>query len=102
MALDEALAGAAAGVAGTVLGFPLDTLKARLQTGRASGGALGTAVAIARSEGARGFYRGIASPLVSMTFLNTLCFQVCARRGQRVRVRVLAPPTCGTLHLGRL
>jgi hypothetical protein len=70
----EGAAGAAAGVAGTLLGFPLDTVKAQLQTGR-SVGAMACVRTIARTEGLRGFYRGVASPLISMTMLNTLCFE---------------------------
>ena len=74
-ALDEAVAGAAAGVAGCLLGFPLDTVKARLQTGH--GATVGGVVRAISKEGSygRGFYRGFASPLISMTVLNTLSFR---------------------------
>lgn len=74
-ALDEAIAGAAAGVAGTLLGFPLDTVKARLQCGNARNSVSSVVRSIAAADGARGFYRGVASPLLSMTLLNTLSFR---------------------------
>ena len=76
-ALDEAVAGAAAGVAGCLLGFPLDTVKTRLQTqSQGSARSVGSVIrSIAQKEGAKGFYRGFTSPLLSMTVLNTLSFR---------------------------
>jgi solute carrier family 25 carnitine/acylcarnitine transporter 20/29 len=89
-ALNEAIAGAAAGVAGCVLGFPLDTIKARLQTSHGSGGVASIVRSIAAADGARGFYRGIASPMLSMTVLNTLSFRSWAA----------ARELCGLPHAG--
>ena len=53
-ALDEAVAGAAAGVAGCLLGFPLDTVKTRLQTQtQGSARSVGSVIrSIAQKEGA--------------------------------------------------
>jgi solute carrier family 25 carnitine/acylcarnitine transporter 20/29 len=96
-AFEEAAAGAAAGVAGTVLGYPLDTVKARLQVGRSSAGALACVRKIAAQDGVRGFYRGIAAPLLSMTFLNTMCFQSYAYS----RTLVGLPPTVPPSERGR-
>ena len=89
---EEAAAGAAAGVAGTVLGFPLDTVKARLQCGRNSG-AWQCVREVATREGVRGFYRGVASPLFSMTLLNTLCFQSYSLTRQLVALPPVPPPS---------
>ncbi len=72
----EAVAGAAAGVTGTLLGFPLDTLKSRMQSAGSSGGLLHNAAAVARSGTV---YRGVSSPLLSMTLLNTISFATYAR-----------------------
>jgi hypothetical protein len=88
---EEAAAGAAAGIAGTLLGFPLDTVKARLQTG-ASSSALSCVRGIAQREGFRGFYRGVASPLLSCTVLNTLAFQTYALTRTLVALPPVAPP----------
>jgi solute carrier family 25 carnitine/acylcarnitine transporter 20/29 len=92
-AFEEAAAGAAAGVAGTVLGYPLDTVKARLQVGRSSAGALACVRKIAAQDGMRGFYRGIAAPLLSMTFLNTMCFQSYAYSRTLVGLPPVVPPS---------
>jgi len=75
-AMDEAIAGATAGVVGTTLGYPLDSIKTRMQAGASSKGIVAR---IFREEGVRGFYRGVASPLAALTILNTLNFSTYAR-----------------------
>ena len=70
---EEVLAGCSAGVVGTVLGYPLDSLKTRMQTSGQTG-LLSTLRQAVVSEGLLGLYRGIASPLLSLTLLNTLNF----------------------------
>jgi hypothetical protein len=74
--MEHAVAGAFAGVVGTVLGSPLDTIKTRLQAQAAgsSSSMLPVARHIYRHEGLRGFYRGLAPPLAALTVLNTLSF----------------------------
>lgn len=71
---EEALGGLAAGIVGTVLGFPLDLVKTRMQTGTVSGGMIGAASHIVRTEGLRSLYKGIAPPLVSLSIVNTVSF----------------------------
>eukprot|EP01094_Clydonella_sp_ATCC50884_P021506 TRINITY_DN4759_c0_g1_i3.p1 TRINITY_DN4759_c0_g1~~TRINITY_DN4759_c0_g1_i3.p1 ORF type:complete len:389 (-),score=91.20 TRINITY_DN4759_c0_g1_i3:50-1216(-) len=77
-------AGAFAGVVGTVLGFPFDTVKARMQAMEASNrtGALKCTSDILRREGALAFYRGMASPLTSLVILNSLNFGFYAKTTQ--------------------
>lgn len=70
---EEVLGGLAAGVVGTVLGFPLDLIKTRMQTGSA-GGVISIAADIVRSEGFLALYKGIAPPLISLSIINTLSF----------------------------
>lgn len=71
----EVLSGAAAGVTGTLIGFPLDTIKARLQTSHGAGvGALATALAILRTEGASAFFKGVPAPMISLVLLNVTSF----------------------------
>jgi solute carrier family 25 carnitine/acylcarnitine transporter 20/29 len=73
---DETVAGCAAGVVGTLLGFPLDNIKTRMQTQStaAYSSVAQSARTIANTEGFMGFYRGIAAPLSALTILNTLNF----------------------------
>ena len=68
----ESVAGASAGVVGTVLGFPLDTIKTRMQFHGLP--MTSTIQNIYKEGGYFGFYRGILSPLVALTVLNTLNF----------------------------
>ena len=70
---EEVLAGGSAGVVGTVLGYPLDSVKTRMQTSGQTG-FLRVMRQVYSSEGLGGLYRGIASPLLSLTLLNTLNF----------------------------
>lgn len=72
----ETVAGASAGVVGTVLGYPLDVVKTRQQV---SGSSLtGAFSSVYRESGLIGYYRGMISPLVSLTLLNTLNFSTYA------------------------
>mmetsp|Transcript_5622 Transcript_5622/g.7865 ORF Transcript_5622/g.7865 Transcript_5622/m.7865 type:complete len:301 (+) Transcript_5622:104-1006(+) len=71
----EVLSGTFAGVAGTVVGHPLDLAKVRLQTQRhLYKGAIDCLFKVAKHEGIAGLYKGLAPPLVSLTFLNSLSF----------------------------
>lgn len=71
---EEAIGGLAAGIVGTVLGYPLDLLKTRFQTGAISGGYFGAFSHIVRTEGIRSIYKGIAPPLISLSIVNTVSF----------------------------
>jgi solute carrier family 25 carnitine/acylcarnitine transporter 20/29 len=70
--MNEAIAGSCAGITGTALGFPLDTIKTRMQTAHVD--IFKAAKRILLEEGVGGFYRGVAAPLISLTILNTLNF----------------------------
>jgi len=78
MSIPEAVAGCAAGVVGTLIGYPLDSIKTRMQAGaggkQAASGMLSMGRHILQAEGGNGFYRGVASPLAALTILNTLNF----------------------------
>jgi solute carrier family 25 (mitochondrial carnitine/acylcarnitine transporter), member 20/29 len=72
MSWQESLAGATAGVVGTVLGYPLDVMKTRMQVTNKS---IWTSCKnIYQEAGVFSFYRGVLSPLVALTLLNTLNF----------------------------
>ena len=70
--LGEAAAGLAAGVSGTLLGYPLDALKGRMQA-VGGGGMVLHARELARA-GVATTYRGVTAPLVQMSVLNMLSF----------------------------
>lgn len=70
----EAAAGLSAGILGTVIGYPLDVLKTRLQTkGSGNEGLWKTGLHLIQHEKWR-IYRGILPPLVSLSILNTTSF----------------------------
>ncbi len=74
---EEALGGFAAGVVGTLLGFPLDLVKTRMQTRSASSSKhspLSLLRHILRTEGLSSIYKGVGPPLVSLSIVNTLSF----------------------------
>lgn len=71
---EEAAGGLAAGIVGTVIGFPLDLIKTRMQTQNHGGGMTSVALRIVRTEGITSLYRGIAPPLVSLSIVNTVGF----------------------------
>jgi solute carrier family 25 carnitine/acylcarnitine transporter 20/29 len=102
--IEEAVGGLSAGIVGTVIGFPLDTVKARQQTGRATTGIVRTLASILQTEGPRSLYRGLVPPLLSLSFLNTVNFtsysyfqnMYQAQRGWDVR-NAIAGATVGPL-----
>lgn len=74
---EEAIGGLSAGIVGTVIGFPLDLVKTRMQTASASsgsGGMLAVATHVVRTEGVWALYKGIAPPMISLSILNTMSF----------------------------
>jgi solute carrier family 25 carnitine/acylcarnitine transporter 20/29 len=75
---EEALGGLSAGIIGTVIGFPLDVVKTRMQTGSVAKGTNTNIIAIGRSivqqEGIGALYKGIGPPLISLSILNTITF----------------------------
>lgn len=76
------ISGTVSGVAGVLAGHPFDTVKVRLQSQPHSlsappyRGTLHCFLSIAREEGIRGLFRGVSSPLVGVTAINTLLFGV--------------------------
>ncbi|ACO70544.1 mitochondrial carrier family [Micromonas commoda] len=78
--MEEVAAGAWAGLVGTVLGYPLDVVKGRMQTGKGVAGSgakanfARTLVSIARAEGVTGMYRGLGPPVCMMMVMNSMNF----------------------------
>jgi len=80
MALDFT-AGCAGGAAGVAFGYPLDTVKVKIQTQEIGDNGLkqyrGTydcLSKIVKSEGARGLYKGMSSPLAGVAGINAITF----------------------------
>lgn len=76
---EEAIGGFAAGIVGTLLGFPLDLVKTRMQTQSSSpsGKQISTIsllLRILRTEGISSVYKGVGPPLLSLSIVNTLSF----------------------------
>lgn len=88
---EEAAAGLAAGVLGTVIGFPLDVVKTRMQTSpqppvnhsSGAGGVWHAVRTIVRREGSASLFKGMLPPLVSMSLLNSANFAAYSHFQQR-------------------
>lgn len=81
----EFAAGGVGGMAGVVSGYPLDTLRIRLQqpsssssVKSANNSAFGLLKNIVSNEGVSALYRGMSAPLASVAFQNAVAFQVYA------------------------
>jgi len=75
----DAMGGFAAGIIGTLIGYPLDLVKTRMQTSNAatvgaSEGMLKLGARITRQEGIASLYKGVMPPLLSLSILNTTNF----------------------------
>ena len=77
----EALGGLCAGIVGTVIGYPLDLIKTRMQTdpqlmnhNNKNNGIIRIGVGIFRNEGYQALYKGMVPPLISLSLLNTMNF----------------------------
>lgn len=60
----------------TTIGFPFDTVKTRMQTYKNFTSSLDCAVKTFKAEGVKGFYRGIAAPLLSTSFVRSLSVSI--------------------------
>lgn len=73
----EFVAGGFGGTAGIISGYPLDTLRIRLQNTK-NGSAFTIFKHMVSREGPSSLYRGMAAPLASVTFQNAMVFQTYA------------------------
>ena len=73
---EETMGGFAAGVVGTLLGFPLDLVKTRMQTQATNNklSPLRLLRHILKTEGFVSLYKGVGPPLLSLSIVNTLSF----------------------------
>ena len=78
--VEEMAAGAWAGLVGTILGYPLDVVKSRMQVGngQVAGGFGRTLVNVVTKEGVVGMYRGVGPPIAMMMLMNSTNFTMFA------------------------
>ncbi|KAJ3793048.1 mitochondrial carrier domain-containing protein, partial [Lentinula aff. detonsa] len=60
----------------TFAGYPLDSLKSRLQTTKTPISVPRLALTVYREEGISGFYRGLAIPLLTISFVRAASFTI--------------------------
>ncbi|EYB95127.1 hypothetical protein Y032_0163g3468 [Ancylostoma ceylanicum] len=80
MSAIDFFAGCLGGAAGVLAGHPLDTIKVRLQTQNSASklyrGTWHCFKMIIQKEGVHGLYKGLSSPLASLTAINAIVFGV--------------------------
>eukprot|EP01061_Rhynchopus_euleeides_P047067 TRINITY_DN9248_c0_g1_i1.p1 TRINITY_DN9248_c0_g1~~TRINITY_DN9248_c0_g1_i1.p1 ORF type:complete len:283 (+),score=71.77 TRINITY_DN9248_c0_g1_i1:63-911(+) len=68
-------AGGIAGSFGTAVGYPLDTLKVRLQTGKLVGtGGFGGAFSRVKNDGLLSVWKGVSFPIISRMFIKSALY----------------------------
>ena len=70
----ELIAGTAAGITSTIAGYPFDTLKVRMQTTDITRTMREELRIFYSREGIRGFFKGLASPVVGNAPITALIF----------------------------
>ncbi|XP_043088275.1 solute carrier family 25 member 47-B [Puntigrus tetrazona] len=74
MHLADFVAGSVGGAFGVAVGYPLDTVKVRMQTRTRDAGVWECVRSTCRTEGVRGFYRGMSMPLSTVSIGSSLVF----------------------------
>ncbi|ORX55338.1 mitochondrial carrier [Piromyces finnis] len=72
------ISAAAASVIGTVVGYPFDSIKTRMQT--YNYGKMRNCIKLTyKSEGLRGFYRGVGPPLITISIVKSISYSIYNR-----------------------
>lgn len=97
----EFVAGGFGGTAGIISGYPLDTLRIRLQNTK-NGSAFSILRHMVTREGPVSMYRGMGAPLAAVTFQNAMVFQTYAVLSRAFDSSVSAedPPSYKGVALG--
>ncbi|XP_066197957.1 solute carrier family 25 member 48 isoform X2 [Saccopteryx leptura] len=74
--LEDFAAGWIGGAASVIVGYPLDTVKTRLQAGVGYGNTLSCIRMVYRKESVFGFFKGMSFPLASVAVYNSVVFGV--------------------------
>ncbi|GAA5965222.1 hypothetical protein JCM3765_006360 [Sporobolomyces pararoseus] len=80
------IAALSASFCSTVAGFPLDSVKSRLQVKRYSS-VLDCARRTYADEGVRGFFRGVTIPLITITLVRTISFNIYTGTKEKLQNR---------------
>jgi len=87
MIYKETYAGFGAGLFGTLIGYPFDTVKTKLQTDPQNLSMLKAFRNIYEKDGVMSFYRGVTSPLIALTILNMMNFTSYAYFKNRIGIK---------------
>ncbi|XP_041660578.1 solute carrier family 25 member 47-A [Cheilinus undulatus] len=74
MHLADFVSGSFAGACGVAVGYPLDTVKVRIQTQKQFTGIWQCAAATFSQEGVHGFFKGMSLPLTTITMTSSVVF----------------------------
>jgi len=74
MHLADFVSGSIAGACGVAVGYPLDTVKVRIQTQRQFTGIWQCAVATFSKEGVQGFFKGMSLPVTTISMTSSVVF----------------------------
>ncbi|KAK5607294.1 hypothetical protein CRENBAI_002254 [Crenichthys baileyi] len=74
MHIVDFLSGSVAGACGVAVGFPLDTVKVRIQTQKQFTGVYQCAVETLSKEGVHGFFKGMSLPLTTVSLTSSVVF----------------------------
>ncbi|CAJ0586214.1 unnamed protein product, partial [Mesorhabditis spiculigera] len=74
MTVNDFLAGSVAGAAGIFFGYPLDTVKTRLQTSSSYSGIIQCVGKVLKTEGVLGMYKGVTAPCLFAGIQHSLLF----------------------------
>ncbi|XP_077220043.1 mitochondrial substrate carrier family protein [Tasmannia lanceolata] len=97
----EFIAGGFGGMAGVISGHPLDTLRIHLQQPSNKISAFNLLRGMVASEGLSSLYRGMSTPLASVTFQNAMVFQVYAVLSRACDSKNISdPPSYRSVALG--
>lgn len=98
---EDFLAGTAAGVALTLVGHPLDTLKVRMQTQAEFTSVINCFMSAVRNEGPLSLFKGMSSPLFTIPFVNAIVFSAyaTAKRGLHALQATPAPLSLGEITI---
>ncbi|KAG5266164.1 hypothetical protein AALO_G00250490 [Alosa alosa] len=76
MHLADFIAGSVGGAFGVAVGYPLDTVKVRVQTQQRFTGVWHCILSTCKEEGIRGFYKGMSMPVTTVSVSSSVVFGV--------------------------
>lgn len=74
MHIADFVSGSFAGACGVAVGYPLDTVKVRIQTQKQFSGVYQCAVATFSNEGVHGFFKGMSLPITTVSMTSSVVF----------------------------